>query len=101
MAGQENFKAVIKAHLEQRAKTDKQFAKAYKNKAKSIDECCNYILGEAQKLAKSGQVVLPREEVFGMAIHYYDEADIKDVKKTNCMTIVSPMEEDKPNIMGL
>lgn len=101
MAGQENFKAVIKAHLEQRAKQDKLFAKAYKNKNKSLDECCSYIIGEVQKLAKSGQVALPREEVFGMAIHYYDEASIKNVTKASCMTIVSPMEEDEPNIMGL
>lgn len=100
MAGQENFKAVIKAHLEQRAKEDKQFAKAYKKKNKSLDECVNYILGEVQKMQKSGQVVLPREDVFGMAIHYYDEDSIKDVKKVSVSHIISPMEEDKPQIMG-
>ena len=54
MAGQENFKAVIKDYLDNRAKTDKQFAKSYKKKGKSLDECCNYIIGEVQKKAKSG-----------------------------------------------
>lgn len=100
MAGQVNFKAAIKDYLDNRAKTDRLFAKSYKKQHKSLDECCNYILGEAQKLAQRGQVVLPREEVFGMAVHYYDEDSIKDVKKTNCQTIVSPIEADKPNIMG-
>lgn len=101
MAGQENFAAVIKDYLDQRTKTDKQFAKSYKKKGKSLDECCNYIIGEVQKKAKSGMVALPREEVFGMAVHYYDEDTIKDVKKASGCNIVSPMEKDKPNIMGL
>lgn len=39
MAGQENFAAVIKDYLDQRAKTDKQFAKSYKKKGKSFTEC--------------------------------------------------------------
>lgn len=99
MAGQENFKAVIKDYLDNRAKTDKLFAKSYKKKGKSLDECCNYIIGEVQKQVKSGQIVVPREEVFGMAVHYYDEDDIKDVKKASACTIVSPMEKDKPCIM--
>lgn len=99
MAGQENFKAVIKEYLDNRAKTDKQFAKSYKKKDKSLDECCNYIIGEVQKKAKSRQVALPREEVFGLAVHYYDEDSIKNVKKAHCSSIVSPSEADKPQIM--
>ena len=100
MAGKENFETVIKYYLDQRAKTDKQFAKSYK-KGKSLDECCNYIIGEVQKKAKSGMVALPREEVFGLAVHYYDEDTIMVVKKASGCNIVSPMEKDKPNIMGL
>lgn len=53
MAGQENFAAVIKDYLDQRAKTDKLFAKSYNKKGKSLDECCNYIIGEVQKKAKT------------------------------------------------
>lgn len=99
MAGQENFKAVIKDYLDNRAKTDKQFAKSYNKKGKSLDECCSYIISEVQKKAKSGQIVMPREEVFGLAVHYYDENDIKGVKKAQNCTIVSPMEKDKPCLM--
>lgn len=101
MKGYENFMAVIKQHLDERAKTDKLFAKSYKKKNKSLEGCCNYIMSEAQKLAKSGQIAIPREEVFGWAVHYYDEDTIKDVKKTQCQTIVSPIEADEPKIMGL
>ena len=46
-------------------------------------------------------VALTREEVFGMAVHYYDEDTIMVVKKASGCNIVSPMEKDKPNIMGL
>ena len=99
MAVQENFKAVIKDYLDNRAKTDKQFAKSYKKKNKSLDECCNYIIGEAQKQALSGKIVFPREVVFGMAVHYYDEDDIKNVNNSSACTIISLMEEDKPKIM--
>ena len=101
MKGQENFMAVIKQHLDERAKTDKSFAKSYKKKNKSLEGCCKYLISEAQKLAKSGQIALPREQVFGMAVHYYDEDSIKDVTQTKCKTIISPIEADEPNIMGL
>lgn len=102
MAGLYNFKAVIKDYLDNRAKTDRQFAKSYKKKNKSLDECCNYILGEVKKKAKTGQIVLPREEVFGLAVHYYDEDDIKGLPQSSAACdIVSPIEKDKPQMMKL
>ena len=50
---------------------------------KSLEECGNYILQEAQK--KGSRVAMTDEEVFSLAVHYYDEDDItvKQVSKAN------------------
>ena len=69
------FKDVIKNHLDGRARTDELFAKSYAKENKNLDECCSYIMGEARK--RGSAVAMTDEEVFGMAIHYYDEDDIK------------------------
>ena len=63
------FKEAIKVYLDDRAKADELFAKSYAKPGKSIDECCNYILGEAKK--RGNAVAMTDEEVYGMAVHYY------------------------------
>lgn len=68
-------KTKIKNYLDERAKNDELFAKAYAKPNKSIDECYKYILGEARK--KGIAVGMSHEEVYGLAVHYYDEDDIK------------------------
>ena len=70
-----SFQAAIKSYLDERAKADELFAKAYNKENKSIDECCSYILGEAKK--RGDAVAISDAEVFGMAVHYYDEDNIK------------------------
>lgn len=70
-----NFKQTIQHYLEERAKADGLFAKSFANPKKSVDECCNYILGEARK--RGNAVAMSDAEVFGMAVHYYDEENIK------------------------
>lgn len=61
--------------MEQRAAEDGLFAPKFANPKKSVDECCRYILGEARKRGTS--VVMSDAEVFGLAVHYYDEENIK------------------------
>ena len=68
-------KTKIKNYLDERAKNDELFAKAYAKPNKSIDECYRYILGEARK--KGTEVGMSHEEVYGLAVHYYDEDNIK------------------------
>ena len=79
------FKEAIKAYLDKRAAEDELFAKTYAKANKNLDECCNYIL---QQVKKSGCCGFADEEIYGMAIHYYDEDDIKDVKPVSAGTIV-------------
>lgn len=75
MSKSDPLKKAVQSYLEQRAKSDELFAVKYANPKKSIDECCSYILGEARK--RGNAVVISDEEVYGMAVHYYDEDNIK------------------------
>lgn len=70
------FKETIQAHLQEVAQTDKLFAETLKKPNKTIDGCINYIYSEVKKTGRCGW---KDEEVFNMAIHYYDEDSIKDV----------------------
>lgn len=76
MAKQDNnARDAIKAYLDSRAAGDPLFAKSYAKEGKNLDECFSYILGEAQK--RGTRVCMTDEEVFSLAVHYYDEDDIK------------------------
>ena len=70
----------IRTYLDNRAATDPLFAQKYANPNKTIEECCKYITGEAYARAKNGMAVISDEEVYGMAVHYYDEENI-DIRK--------------------
>lgn len=74
MKSTENFKKVIENHLQEVANTDTLFAETLKKENKNIDDCVTYILNEVQKSGCNG---FADEEIFGMAVHYYDEDDIK------------------------
>lgn len=73
-----NAKDVIKNYLDEMAKRDETFAKAYANEKKSMDKCFDYIVSTARK--RGNAVCMTDDEVFGLAVHYYVEGDIKDVK---------------------
>ena len=88
-------KQVIQSYLEERAKSDPLFVTSYTKPNKNIDECYNYIIGEAKK--RGGSVVcMSDDEVFGLAVHYYDEDDIEVGKAVNCGVIVNHRVELSP-----
>ena len=84
------IQTAIKQYLDNRAATDELFAAKYANPKKSIDECCRYITGEAYARAKDGTAVISDEEVYGMAVHYYDEEDINIRKAPRSRTSQEP-----------
>lgn len=86
----QSFKDTIKAYLDQRAQSDPLFATSYQKAGKSIDECCNYIVQEVQKMHVNG---LADDEVFGLAVHYYDEDNLGEIKTVNCKVVVNPTVE--------
>lgn len=90
------FKETIKAYLDKRTSEDELFAVTYKKENKNLDECCNYVM----KCAKDGGCAgYSDEEVFGWAVHYYDEDDIKNIKSISGKVVVNKSvelsEEDK------
>jgi len=90
------FKETIKAYLDKIASEDELFAVTYQKENKNLDECCNYVA----KCAKDGGCDgYADEEVFGWAVHYYDEDDIKNIKPISGKVVVNHTveltEEDK------
>ena len=84
------FKECIKKYLDQRAAEDKLFAETYKKENKSIDECCNYVM----KCAKDGGGAGYSDgEVFGWAVHYYDEDDIKNIPPISGRVVINKSVE--------
>lgn len=75
-------KDAIKIYLDGRAATDELFAVSYAKEGKNLDECWRYIINQAKK--RGSAVCMTDEEVFGLAVHYYDEDDIdaKELKFT-------------------
>ena len=100
-----NFETTIQTYLENRAKTDSLFAETYKKENKSIEECCKYIMQQAQKMynkSVNGGIAIDRKTVYGWAVHYYDEDDIKlegeleRVEVAAPSTIQNPISKEKP-----
>lgn len=44
---------------------------------KTLAQCWNYIFSEARKQAKNGCACIADEEVFGWAMHFFEEDEIK------------------------
>lgn len=100
-----NFETTIQEYLDNRAKTDSLFAETYKKANKSIKECCKYIYSKARELAKgSNSVGIDDATVYGWAVHYYDEDDIKVDKVQERVEVVAPAsdpakaEQPKPQL---
>jgi hypothetical protein len=92
------FKETIKGYLDNRAAEDPLFAEKYKNEKKNVDNCCTYILNEVKKSNRNGYA---DAEIFGMAMHYYDEENInpgnpeKNVRVVVNRTIEAEKKEKK------
>lgn len=67
------FENIIKEYIETACKSDEVLAGKYEKSGKDITGCCKYIKSEAKKKAKNGCAVIADAEVFGWAIHYFDE----------------------------
>ena len=90
MKGTDHFKRTIQMYLEQRAEEDALFAKNYRNPAKNIDDCVTYILNYVKKSGCNG---FTDGEIFGQAVHYYDENEIEVGKPMNCQVVVNHVVE--------
>jgi hypothetical protein len=81
-----HFKQTIQTYLEQRAMDDTLFAVSFRKPHKSIDDCITYILNTVQKSGCNG---FTDDEVYSMAVHYYDEDNIEAGKTIDCKVVVN------------
>lgn len=84
------FTRTILTHLGQRASVDPLFAQSFANLDKNIDDCCTYILNEVQKSGCNG---FTDDEVYSMAVHYYDEENIEVGRPIDARIIVNHVVE--------
>ncbi len=91
MATKENkgtraFNDTIKAYLEERAENDALFAVKFANPSKSVEDCVTYIINQVQKSGCNG---FEDAEIYGMAVHYWEENEIEVGKPINCKVVVN------------
>ena len=91
MATKENkgtraFNDTIKAYLEERAENDALFAVKFANPSKSVEDCVTYILNEVKKSGCNG---FDDAEIYGMAVHYWEEDEIEVGNPINCKVVVN------------
>ena len=86
MKGTQSFQDIIKAYLETMAENDALFAVKYANPSKSVSDCCTYIISQVQKSGCNG---FADDEIFGMAVHYWEESEIEVGKPVNCQVVVN------------
>ncbi len=97
MSANNSFQDTIKAYLDKRASEDSLFALTYAKENKNIKDCCSYITSQAKKQQTGGCAAISDDVVFGWAVHYYDEDDIK-VEKTSNMRVVANNSAPKTEV---
>ena len=86
MSGTEQFTRTIAEYLNLRAATDPLFAPNLAKPHKNIEDCITYILKQVQQSACNG---FEDEEIYSMAVHYYDEDDLDVGSPVTCHVVVN------------
>lgn len=86
MNGTEQFTRTIAEYLNLRAATDPLFAPNLAKPHKNIEDCITYILKQVQQSACNG---FEDDEIYSMAIHYYDEDDLEVGSPVACHVVVN------------
>lgn len=87
---------IIRRYLDDLAAKDPQFAVSYAKENKSLKECWSFIMGEARKRAVGSSCCMTDQEVFGLAVHYYDEDDIEITPVAGGVKVKAQPKPDKP-----
>lgn len=84
------FENAIREYLDVYAAGDEAFAAKYRDglaAKKDITSCCNYIIATVKKTGRTG---FTDPEIYGMAVHYYDEKSIApSTAKAACKVVVN------------
>ncbi|KGN73916.1 PcfK-like protein [Porphyromonas macacae] len=90
MKGSDKFKETIKAYLDKRAETDVLFSFQYSKPEKNIDDCITYILNTVKQSGCNG---FSDDEIYSMAVHYFDEDNIDIGSPINAHVVVNHVVE--------
>lgn len=90
MKGTDSFRKAISRYLEQRGAEDPLFAETLQKPNKNIEDCITYILNQVQR---SGCHGFEDSEIYDMAVHYYDEDDVKPGSPLSCKVVVNHVVE--------
>ena len=69
------------------------FAKKVSNPKKNIEDCITYVINTIEKSRYKG---LCDNDVYSLAVHYYEEDDIEVGKPINCRVVVNHQVELTP-----
>lgn len=84
----------VKEYLEQNVSD--LLAEKINTGEKTLQGCWNYIVGEAKQKAVSGCACIEDREVFGWAVHYFEEDSIAECKSAPPVKTVTSKAEKKP-----
>lgn len=80
------FELTIQSYLQKRGDEDELVAEILRKPHKNIKDCCNYIIKTVQATGRQG---FADEEIYGMAIHYYQEDSVEAGKQVNAKVVVN------------
>jgi hypothetical protein len=80
------FKETIKSYLEKRGSKDPLFARIIMKPGKNMDDCITYILNTVKSSGCNG---FTDDEVYNMAIHYFDEDNIIIGSKMDMQVVIN------------
>ena len=86
MNGTEQFTRTISEYLNLRAATDPLFAPNLAKPHKNIEDCITYILKQVQQSGCNG---FEDDEIYSMAVHYYDENNLEVGSRVACHVVVN------------
>ena len=90
-----DFEAALKSYLDGNI-TEALTAKINSG-VKTLTQCANFIIGEMKKKAKDGCTVATDTEVYGLAVHFFEEDEIKASNvKPSAVVKTQPKAEEKP-----
>lgn len=90
------FEKTIKVFLDEKAENDSVFAEKYRSGGKTIQDCCKFIISEVKKNCRGNDAACTDEYVYGLAVHFFDEEDLKvPANVPSCSVVVTRELTDK------
>ena len=90
MKGTRAFQDTIAQYLMGRAENDPILAIKLANPSKTMEQCCQYIISQVKK---SGCCGFSDDEIYGWAMHFWDEQEVEVGEPINCQVVVNHVVE--------